>query len=701
MESVQVLIALITAGVSLAMGLIYLFTGLHKDADKADLVFGIMCISVFIFFILPPAGFIIIDKAPYPAQIIIKRLFNFLNGAMFPWFIYQYSGYGRRRIPIFADSIYLVAYILMAFTTHDNNQPLWVSLVLLPMTLTLFYGLLAARFLMRSGKKNKGFWFLVAMIVFAFFYLLTVSFQFAGKYFISNLFHSKIFYPISLYLLPFMLIMGVRLREDSLRKFSLEKIILKRDIRWHSLLEHMQLIVLELDIAGRIRYINPFGVRILGYTAPVDLLNKDWFSHFLPVHEAVVTKSIFEQAMVQRKEVPYYKNDVLTSSNKWIRISWTNVLVYDDLGNLNGVLSIGSDVSNEENAYKEIAELKAALEKENLILKGHPLEEIVNGEIVGKGQPISYAVEKARQVAGSTATVLLEGETGVGKELFANLIHSLSLRSNMPLVKVNCGALPAELIEDELFGHEKGAFTGAVQPRKGRFELANYGTIFLDEIGELPLSLQPKLLRVLQNGEFERIGGQQTIKVDVRIISATNKDLEKETNNGRFREDLYYRLNVFPITIPPLRRRKEDIPLLVTYFLERIAKEHGKIIENISKADLNRLCSYAWPGNIRELKNVIERSVISSTTGTLKLDWWTHHAVSDNNQSPIQSGVSLEKIEKEHILRILNECNWKINGNNGAAEKLSMHPNTLRSRMKKLNLTRAANSGNFHNDAHT
>ncbi len=299
-----------------------------------------MCISVFIFFILPPAGFIIIDKAPYPAQIIIKRLFNFLNGALFPWFIYLYSGYGRKRIPIFADFIYLVAYLMMAFTAHDNNKPLWVSLVLLPMALTLFYGLLAARFLMKSGKKNKGFWFLVAMIVFAFFYLLTVSFQFAGNYFISNLFHSKIFYPISLYLLPFMLIMGVRLREDSLRKFALEKIILKRDIRWHSLLEHMQLIVLELDITGRIRYINPFGVRILGYTAPGDLLNKDWFSHFLPVHEAVVTKSVFEQAMVQRKEVPYYKNDVLTRSNKWIRISWTNVFVYDDLGNLNGVLSI-------------------------------------------------------------------------------------------------------------------------------------------------------------------------------------------------------------------------------------------------------------------------------------------------------------------------------------------------------------------------
>ena len=405
--------------------------------------------------------------------------------------------------------------------------------------------------------------------------------------------------------------------------------------------------------------------------------------------------------LFSNKEVPYYKNDVLTSSNKWIRVSWTNVLVYDDQGNLNGVLSIGSDVSNEENAYKEIAALKAALEKENLILKGRPLEGIVNGEIVGKGQPILYAVEKARQVAGSTATVLLEGETGVGKELFANLIHSLSLRNKMPLIKVNCGALPAELVEDELFGHEKGAFTGALQQRKGRFELAQHGTIFLDEIGELPIALQPKLLRVLQNGEFERIGGQQTIKVDVRIISATNKDLEKEIQLDRFREDLYYRLNVFPITIPPLRNRKDDIPLLVNYFKERKATKHGKIIENISKADLNRLCAYPWPGNIRELKNVIERAVISATTTTLKLDWWDQHAITDNRQSPVQSGLSLEKIEREHILRILNECNWKINGNNGAAEKLSMHPNTLRSRMKKLNLTRSAGSGTFHNDTHS
>lgn len=261
------------------------------------------------------------------------------------------------------------------------------------------------------------------------------------------------------------------------------------------------------------------------------------------------------------------------------------------------------------------------------------------------------------------------------------------------MVKVNCGALPAELIEDELFGHEKGAFTGAIQSRKGRFEMANGGTIFLDEIGELPLALQPKLLRVLQNGEFERVGGQQTIKVDVRIVSATNRDLNKETLQGRFREDLYYRLNVFPITIPSLRSRKEDIPLLVAYFIERKAEKHNKKIHHISKADMKGLCEYSWPGNIRELKNVIERSVISATTDTLKLDWWNHNTDKKSDQVHTDLPISLEQVERDHIVKLLTECNWKISGDNSAAEKLSMHPNTLRSRMKKLNITRSDGNG--------
>jgi len=272
----------------------------------------------------------------------------------------------------------------------------------------------------------------------------------------------------------------------------------------------------------------------------------------------------------------------------------------------------------------------------------------------------------------------------VGKELFVNLIHKRSYRFNRPLIKINCAVLPPELVESELFGHEKGSFTGAIQARKGRFELADEGTIFLDEISELPLALQPKLLRVLQSGEFQRVGGEETIKVDVRVISATNKNLLNEVRIGHFREDLYYRLNVFPITIPPLRTRGEDIPLLVKHFIKEFSQEHHKQIENVSKGDMIRLCDYSWPGNIRELINVIERSVISSKSHTLKLDWQTDISI----ETTYLSSSSMEEVGRAHILKVLIECNWKISGNDGAAVKLGLNPSTLRSRLKKLNIIR-------------
>ena len=325
--------------------------------------------------------------------------------------------------------------------------------------------------------------------------------------------------------------------------------------------------------------------------------------------------------------------------------------------------------------------------KQNLFVQENETYLTNDDGIIGKSEATIYAIQKALQVANTHASVLLEGETGVGKELFANLIHKHSNRNSKPFIKINCAALPAELIESELFGHEKGAFTGALNIRIGRFELANGGTIFLDEIGELPLFLQPKLLRVIQTGEFERIGGRETIKVDVRIISATNRDLATEVKAGRFREDLYFRLNVFPVTIPPLRNRKEDIPMLVSHYVKIFCNEHNKHVENISKADMIRLCEYAWPGNIRELINVIERSIISSADNTLKLDWLKISILSDEER--ITS--SIEGIEKAHILKVLKECHWKINGDDGAAVKLGLHPNTLRSRLKKLNIIRTHN----------
>jgi PAS domain S-box-containing protein len=695
MESTFSVIALITAGIALAMALVNLFTGLHKDGDKVDLIFGIMCVSLFIHFIWPPTGFILIDKAPYPESIIIKRIFNFLYACLFPWFVVLYTGYKNKIIPVLISAFCGVAYLLMAFETNDSNEPIWVSVILIPLGMSVVHGFFAVKYQVKSGQKTKASWLFSALAIFAVFYVLTVINQFGNNYF-GRFLHTKIFFPINIHPLAFMLIMGVRLRANSYEKLKLEKLLRLRDTQWHSILEDIQLVVLELDTCGRVKYINPFGRHLLGHSSAGELLTKNWFDNYLSADEAEATRSVFMNAMKLEMPVPYFKNKIQTLSNQQIELSWANVMVYDDLGKIRGCLSIGADITNEENAYREIFQLRNELEKENINLKGEDLTVPEYRGMIGKSTVFTYAIQKAKQVATANAAVLLEGETGVGKEVFADLIHYLSLRKMMPLVKVNCGALPAELIEDELFGHEKGAFTGALQARKGRFEMADGGTIFLDEIGELPLALQPKLLRVLQNGEFERIGGQQTIKVDVRVISATNRNLEDEVQNGRFREDLFYRLNVFPITIPPLRRRKEDILLLISFFIEQKAKKYNKEIEHISKADINRLCNYSWPGNIRELKNVIERSVISANGDTLKLDWWEHEE-KENKMKQNGTSLSLEQVEKEHILKLLIESNWKINGESGAAQKLAMHPNTLRSKMKKLSIYRSSKNEHLTN----
>jgi chemotaxis protein methyltransferase CheR len=277
---------------------------------------------------------------------------------------------------------------------------------------------------------------------------------------------------------------------------------------------------------------------------------------------------------------------------------------------------------------------------------------------------------------------LIEGETGTGKELVARAIHSGSLRKYRPLIKLDCTRLPLNLIESELFGHEKGAFTGAVSKRVGRFEIADGSTIFLDEVGDLPLELQGKLLQVLESGKFERLGSSQTIKTDARVIAATNRNLKKEVEKGAFREDLYYRMNVFAITIPPLRQRKEDIPMLVNAFVQRISKKIGKEINSIPKKTMETLQSYSWLGNIRELENVIERAVITSPGRTLQVELPRSVVVAE------EEGKTLEDVEREFILRILNQKKWRISGPKGAALALGLHPETLRSRMKKLGIKR-------------
>jgi transcriptional regulator with GAF, ATPase, and Fis domain len=317
--------------------------------------------------------------------------------------------------------------------------------------------------------------------------------------------------------------------------------------------------------------------------------------------------------------------------------------------------------------------------------------------MVGDSEALKKVLQQAEQVAPLDTSVLILGETGTGKELLAHAIHNLSARKFRPLVTVNCATLPPDLIEDELFGHEKGAFTGAVSKRMGRFEIASGGTIFLDEIGDLSPGLQVKLLRVIQEGEFERLGSSRTIKVDVRLIAATNRDLDAAVRVGAFRADLFYRLSVYPITLPPLRDRKEDIPPLVMHFVKQLNARLGKRIVSISQRSLDALLSYRWPGNIRELRNVIERAAIITHGNTLVLLDSPEAGPlrqQPNQLAELQGGIvdwsqTLEESERNHILRTLDRTGGRIEGPRGAAALLAIHPSTLRSRMRKLGIARS------------
>jgi formate hydrogenlyase transcriptional activator len=332
----------------------------------------------------------------------------------------------------------------------------------------------------------------------------------------------------------------------------------------------------------------------------------------------------------------------------------------------------------------EIARLTAHLKEETQAPSEPALAPSHVPEIVGDSSALRAAVARLLEVAGSDSTVLLLGETGTGKELFARVLHARSPRRQFALVSVNSAALPPTLIESELFGHERGAFTGAVAQRQGRFEVAHRGTLFLDEIGDLPLDLQAKLLRVLQEGEFERLGTSRSRKVDVRIIAATHRDLKEAVAEGQFRDDLYYRLNVFPIRVPPLRERREDIPALVWYFIHKRQRSMHRLIKRVPPGVMDVLQQHSWPGNIRELENVIERALIHSTDDTLLLlDDDLEAAAHDAPE-----GVTLSSIERAHIEEVLRACGWRINGAGNAAERLGLHPNTLRFRMKKLGIVR-------------
>jgi transcriptional regulator with GAF, ATPase, and Fis domain len=342
-----------------------------------------------------------------------------------------------------------------------------------------------------------------------------------------------------------------------------------------------------------------------------------------------------------------------------------------------------------ERQMEEVRCYKKRLENEKYDLQNEPDTNSDPAEIIGKGPEIQKIYQAIRQVAVFNSTVFITGETGTGKELIAQAIHGNSNRRNKRMIKVNCAALPVNLIESELFGHERGSFTGAIARKIGKFELANNSTLFLDEIGELPSGLQVKLLRAIQEKEIERVGGKRTIKINVRIVAATNRNLQKEVAEGRFRGDLYYRLNVFPIFVPPLRSRLDDIPLLVSHFIQKLARKTGKNVTDISAKALGHLMKHNWPGNIRELENCIERSLLMSDRPVIeRVELPGFGSLLSKSAGHSTLSKTLHENERDHIIAILKKCNGKVGGSGGAAEILDVNTSTLNSRMRKLGIRR-------------
>ncbi len=507
-------------------------------------------------------------------------------------------------------------------------------------------------------------------------------------------------YLISFAFLGVVLAMGLELTRDVARAAELSATVESSERRWRSLLENVQLLVVGGDGSGRVDYVNPFFLEVTGQLAG-DVLGR-------PFREIVGLGQgegpVDEPGEPTRQDVSQaFELGIRGRDGDERTVSWSNVPQRDPAGRVTGALSIGADVTERRKAetsrdealarvqasLREVEALKSRLEEEVVYLQDEIKSVGRFAEIVGNSDALRYVLRRVEQVAPLDTTVLIEGETGVGKELVARALHARSRRSRRPMVRVDCATLPPSLIEAELFGHEKGAFTSAIQARRGRFELADGGTIFLDEIGELPLELQGRLLRVIQEGEFERVGGTATNHVNLRVIAATNRKLAEEVERGGFREDLYYRLRVFPITVPPLRQRREDIPLLVEAFVRRFSQAQGKSIDRIPGPVMEELCSHDWPGNVRELSNVIERAVIQAHEGTLRLEERLTVASGGGPRSTADAyRGTLQDIEREYVLQVLEMAGWRIDGEGGAAMKLGLHPNTLRFRMGKLGISR-------------
>ncbi len=474
-----------------------------------------------------------------------------------------------------------------------------------------------------------------------------------------------------------------------LRQHS-EKKLIESEARLSLAAESAEAGIWELDCSTGIFWATDKACEIFGYN-PDEVVTMERFEQSVHPEDLTSVRQNFSTSIENRQKL-LVEYRIISDKDQPTWICSRGRPYYSGDGNTTRMFGISIDISERKNLEEqlkiklaEIEQLKQQLEQENCLLREDLKTEQGFEHIIGQSKAFRAVLRSARQVASTPATVLLLGETGTGKGIVAQTIHMMSERRSKPFVTVNCSALPHDLFESELFGREKGAFTGAHTMQAGRFEVANHGTIFLDEIGEMSLDMQVKLLSVLQDGKFERLGSPNPIKVDVRVIAATARDLKEDVRKGRFREDLYYRLKVFPITIPPLRQRRGDIVLLAQHFIEKYSRKMGKKIKSIPKRSLDKLQNYSWPGNVRELEHLIERSIIISPGNSLVIG---EQLLPGKNDSKHRFIKDLSSLEHDHIKNVLSLTHWKIEGPGGAASLLNIHPSTLRSKLKKLKIKR-------------
>ena len=696
------------AAACLTIGLINLFIWFRLKHSKANLLFSMAALGAALGAIVDLFGLHAQDVSSYVLSLKYQVLSVFIILISLIWFVYFYFGTGRKWLAQLITFLWSVSLIINFISANSIVYSELTQLKQLSLPwgetytfalgiahpikyLTDFSSLLIIIFfidssikLWRNGNKRRAFWIggsIVSFMLIAGIHSPLVD---------AGIIHSP--YIISFSFLAIIFAMALEISYGVYEAANLSKEVISNEHRWKSLLENIQFLVCGVDKDGIIYFVNPFYLKTTSYTTE-EVIGKHYNFHISPKEKDTINQlaEVFET----ESKLPNAQISIMTKNGEERNIYWSNVIIKDSDGNYEGVIAIGSDITDKikakadlKKAYEELENFKEKLQEENVYLQDELTHDYKH--IIGDSPALKYVLHRVEEVASTDTTILIEGETGVGKEVFARAIHESSTRKDRPLIKVDCASIPANLLESELFGHEKGAFTGADKVRRGKFELADGGTIFLDEIGDLPLDLQPKLLGVLESGVFERLGSEKTAKVDVRLISATNRVLKEQIKEGKFREDLFYRLSTFPISVPPLRKRKTDIPMLVSNFTNVFSNKLGKDIKHISKDTMDALVNYNWPGNVRELINVIERAVITTKGHKLelaeKLDKIPEENLEFGNNLINGSHLSLAELEKEYILKVLESCEWKISGADGASSILKIHPNTLRSKMDKLNI---------------